>query len=435
MFGLTVLKRMIYCNYSDRNTQLLRYTYRIVSFWKKKGWIETMIAKKMRKYVEGSSVTRAMFEEGKKMAKIYGAENVFDFSLGNPSVEPPKAVRDSMIEILQKENPNKIHGYMSNAGHEEVREAIAASLNERFGTHFTLENIIMTVGAAGGLNVALKTILDPGDEVIAFVPYFGEYNNYVANYDGVMVPISPNIPDFQPNFEEFETKITAKTRAVIINTPNNPTGVIYSEETIQKLASIMEKKQKEFGTEIYLIADEPYRELAYDGAEVPYITKYYANTIVGYSYSKSLSLPGERIGYLVVPSEAADFENFISAASVATRILGFVNAPSLQQLAVAKCLEERTDISIYDKNRTLLYDKLTELGFTCAKPQGAFYMWIKTLEEDDSAFVKKAKEFQILMVPGSAFGCSGYARIAYCVDTEMLKRSFAAFEKLAECYK
>ena len=435
MFGLTVLKRMIYCNYSDRNTQLLRYTYRIVSFWKKKGWIETMIAKKMRKYVEGSSVTRAMFEEGKKMAKIYGAENVFDFSLGNPSVEPPKAVRDSMIEILQKENPNKIHGYMSNAGHEEVREDIAASLNERFGTHFTLENIIMTVGAAGGLNVALKTILDPGDEVIAFVPYFGEYNNYVANYDGVMVPISPNIPDFQPNFEEFETKITAKTRAVIINTPNNPTGVIYSEETIQKLASIMEKKQKEFGTEIYLIADEPYRELAYDGAEVPYITKYYANTIVGYSYSKSLSLPGERIGYLVVPSEAADFENFISAASVATRILGFVNAPSLQQLAVAKCLEERTDISIYDKNRTLLYDKLTELGFTCAKPQGAFYMWIKTLEEDDSAFVKKAKEFQILMVPGSAFGCSGYARIAYCVDTEMLKRSFAAFEKLAECYK
>ena len=239
-----------------------------------------MIAKKMLKYVEGSSVTRAMFEEGKRMAKLYGAENVYDFSLGNPSVEPPKAVKDSMIEILQEEKPNKVHGYMNNAGYEEVRAAIAESLNQKFGTSFGEKNILMTVGAAGGLNVILKTILDPGDEVIAFAPYFSEYNNYVANYDGKMVVISPNIPSFQPNLKEFAEKITAKTKVVIVNTPNNPTGVVYSEKTIQELAKILEEKQKEFGTAIYLIADEPYRELAYDGVEVPYLTKYYANTVL-----------------------------------------------------------------------------------------------------------------------------------------------------------
>lgn len=394
-----------------------------------------MIAKKMLKYVEGSSVTRAMFEEGKRMAKLYGAENVYDFSLGNPSVEPPKAVKDSMIEILQEEKPNKVHGYMNNAGYEEVRAAIAGSLNQKFGTSFGEKNILMTVGAAGGLNVILKTILDPGDEVIAFAPYFSEYNNYVANYDGKMVVISPNIPSFQPNLKEFAEKITAKTKAVIVNTPNNPTGVVYSEKTIQELAKILEEKQKEFGTAIYLIADEPYRELAYDGVEVPYLTKYYANTVVGYSYSKSLSLPGERIGYLVIPNEADDFDNLVNAATIANRILGFVNAPSLQQLTVAKCLQEATDVSAYDTNRRLLYDKLTELGFKCAKPEGAFYMWVKTKEPDDSAFVAKAKEFHLLLVPGSAFMCPGYVRIAYCVDTEMLKRSFAAFEQLAESYK
>jgi len=394
-----------------------------------------MIAKKMIKFVEGNSVTRAMFEEGKRMAQIYGAENVFDFSLGNPSVEPPKAVKESMIEILQEASPNKVHGYMNNAGHEEVREAIAKSLNQKFGTGFTGQNILMTVGAAGGLNVILKAILDPGDEVIAFAPYFGEYNNYVANFDGVMMAVSPHIPDFQPNLAEFEEKLTNKTKAVIINTPNNPTGVVYSEETIKKLAVILEKKQKEFGTAIYLIADEPYRELAYDGVEVPYLTKYYANTIVGYSYSKSLSLPGERIGYLVIPDDADDYENLWNAAVIANRILGFVNAPSLQQLAVAKCLEESTDVSAYDINRKLLYHKLQELGFACAKPEGAFYMWVKAMEPDDKAFVNKAKEYNLLLVPGSSFMCPGYVRIAYCVDKEMLERSFAAFEKLAGYYQ
>lgn len=394
-----------------------------------------MIAKKMAKYVEGSSVTRAMFEEGKRLAKLYGAENVFDFSLGNPSVEPPKAVAEQMKKILEEVHPNKIHGYMNNAGHEEVRAAIAASLNKKFGTSFGEKNIIMTVGAAGGLNVILKTLLDVDDEVIAFAPYFGEYNNYVANFDGKMVVVSPGIPDFQPNLKEFADKITERTKAVIVNTPNNPTGVVYSEETIQKMAQILEEKQKEFQTAIYLIADEPYRELAYDGIKVPYLTKYYDNTIVGYSYSKSLSLPGERIGYLVIPTEVDDFDNVVDAATIATRILGFVNAPSLQQLAVAECLEETTDISVYDMNRKLLYDKLVELGFECAKPEGAFYMWVKALEENDSAFVARAKEFNLLMVPGSAFMCPGYVRIAYCVDTEMLKRSFSAFEKLAESYR
>lgn len=394
-----------------------------------------MIAKKMVKFVEGNSVTRAMFEEGKRMAQVYGAENVYDFSLGNPSVEPPKAVRENMIEILQEVSQNKVHGYMNNAGHEEVREAIAKSLNQRFDTNFAEQNILMTVGAAGGLNVILKAILDPGDEVIAFAPYFGEYNNYVANFDGVMTAVSPHIPDFQPNLAEFEEKLTKRTKAVIINTPNNPTGVVYSEETIKNLAAVLEKKQREFGTAIYLIADEPYRELAYDGVEVPYLTKYYANTIVGYSYSKSLSLPGERIGYLVIPNEADDYENLWNAAVIANRILGFVNAPSLQQLAVAKCLEEATDISAYDTNRKLLYQKLTELGFECAKPEGAFYMWVKAIEPDDSAFAIKAKEYNLLLVPGSSFMCPGYVRIAYCVDKGMLERSFAAFEKLAAYYQ
>jgi aspartate aminotransferase len=391
-----------------------------------------MIAKRMLKYVEGSSVTRAMFEEGKRLASLYGAENVFDFSLGNPSVEPPLAVKEHIIKILNKLPPNKIHGYMNNAGHEEVREAVAMSLNQKFETNFDKMNIIMTVGAAGGLNVILKTILDAGDEVIAFAPYFGEYNNYVANYDGIMVAISPNIPSFQPNLEEFASKITEKTKAVIVNTPNNPTGVVYSEETIIKMAKILEEKQNKFGTAIYLISDEPYRELAYDGVKVPYLTKYYKNTIAGYSYSKSLSLPGERIGYLVIPREADDFENLVNAATIATRILGFVNAPSLQQLAVAECLNETTDITTYDTNRKLLYQKLTTLGFECAKPEGAFYMWVKTPNQDDNAFVAKAKEFNLLFVPGSAFMCPGYVRIAYCVDQTMLKRSFAFFEKLAE---
>lgn len=394
-----------------------------------------MIAKKMVDYVKGSSVTRAMFEEGKKMAEQFGAENVFDFSLGNPSVEPPLEIKEAIEQVLSEESPCFVHGYMNNSGYEEVRSAVADSLNQRFGISLQQENILMTVGAAGGLNVILKTLLDPEDEVIAFAPYFGEYNNYVANFDGNMVVISPNPPTFQPNLAEFEEKITARTKAVIINNPNNPTGVVYSGETIGKLAEILEKKQKEFGTAIYLISDEPYRELAYDCVEVPYLTKYYKNTIVGYSYSKSLSLPGERIGYLVIPSEIDDFENVVCAANIANRILGFVNAPSLMQLAVAKCLDVTTDLSIYDRNRKMLYDALTEYGYECVKPEGAFYLWVKSLEPDDGAFSVRAKEYNLLLVPGYSYMCPGYVRIAYCVDPAMIQRSLPAFKKLAESYQ
>lgn len=237
-----------------------------------------------------------------------------------------------------------------------------------------------------------------------------------------------------PDFKTFEEKITSRTKAVVINTPNNPTGVIYTEDTIKELAKILNSKQKEYGTQIYIISDEPYRELVYDDIEVPYVTNYYKNTVVCYSYSKSLSLPGERIGYLLIPDEVDDFENVVSAANVANRILGFVNAPSIMQLAVARCLDATSDISVYDTNRKLLYDKLTSLGFECVKPQGAFYLWVKTPTEDDLKFVDKAKEFNILLVPGSSFMCKGYVRIAYCVDTDMIKRSFAAFEKLAASY-
>ena len=395
-----------------------------------------MISKKMENMVANSSAIRAMFEEGNRLAKLYGAENVFDFSLGNPNVPAPAAVKKAIREILEEEDPIVLHGYTnSNAGYEDVRQAVAESLNERFGTVFAAHNITMTVGAAGGLNVIFKALLNPGDEVIAFAPYFGEYRSYTNNYDGVMVEISPNTVDFQPKLDEFEAKITPKTKIVIVNTPNNPTGVVYSEETIRKLASIMEAKQKEFGTEIYLVSDEPYRELAYDGVEVPYLTKYYANTIVGYSYSKSLSLPGERIGYLVIPDEAADSEKLISAANVATRILGFVNAPTLQQKVVKACLNEKTDISYYDRNRETLYQGLKDLGFECIKPEGAFYLFVKSPVEDERAFCQAAKKYNILIVPGSSFACPGYVRLAYCVSYETIINSLPKFAELAEEYR
>ncbi len=394
-----------------------------------------MISKKMENMVKNGSAIRAMFEEGKKMAAKYGAENVYDFSLGNPSVEPPKEIEEAVTKVLSDYKPNYIHGYMLNAGYEEVREKIADSLNKRFGTAFAARNIIMTVGAAGGMNVIMKSLLNPGDEVVVFSPYFGEYRSYASNFDAKIVEISPDTTSFQPKLDEFEAKLTDKTRIVIVNSPNNPTGVVYSEDTIKRIAAILEKKQKEFGAPIYLLSDEPYRELAFDGVEVPYLTKYYNNTIVGYSFSKSLSLPGERIGYLVIPDEAEDSENVISAAGVATRILGFVNAPSLMQLVVSKCLDAKVDLEVYNRNRELLYNSLIEYGYECVKPEGSFYLFVKALEEDDKAFVAKAKEHRLLIVPGSTFGCAGYVRIAYCVDYDMIKRSLPEFKALAEEYK
>lgn len=394
-----------------------------------------MIAEKMKGMVANSSAIRAMFEEGNRLAEIYGAENVYDFSLGNPNVPAPQAVKQAMIELLDESDPVVLHGYTnSNSGYADVRQTVAESVNERFGTAFTGENIVMTVGAAGGLNVIFKTLLDPGDEVIAFAPYFGEYRSYTNNYDGVLVEISPNTENFQPKLEEFEEKITPKTKIVIVNTPNNPTGVVYSEETIRKMTEIMEAKQKEYGTDIYLVSDEPYRELAYDGVEVPYLTKYYNNTIIGYSYSKSLSLPGERIGYLVIPDEVADSDDVKSAANVATRILGFVNAPTLQQKVVAKCINEKTDLTFYNRNRETLYNGLIDCGFECIKPQGAFYLFVKSPVENEKAFCEEAKKLHILMVPGSSFACPGYVRLAYCVSHETIVNSLPKFKELAKEY-
>ncbi|MBR4343017.1 MAG: pyridoxal phosphate-dependent aminotransferase [Lachnospiraceae bacterium] len=393
-----------------------------------------MISKKMENMVKNGSAIRAMFEEGKKMADKYGAENVYDFSLGNPSVEPPKEITEAIETVIKEYSPNYIHGYMLNPGYEEVRKKIADSINLRFGTGFTAKNIVMTVGAAGGMNVIMKSLLNPEDEVIVFSPYFGEYRSYTSNFDAKLVEISPDTATFQPKLDEFEAKITDRTRIVIVNSPNNPTGVVYSEDTIKKIAAILEKKQKEFGTSIYLLSDEPYRELAFDGVEVPYLTKYYNNTIVGYSFSKSLSLPGDRIGYLVIPDEADDSANIISAAGVATRILGFVNAPSLAQLVVSKCLDAKVDVEIYNRNRELLYNALLEYGYDCVKPEGAFYLFVKAFEADDKAFVAKAKEHRLLIVPGSTFGCAGYVRIAYCVDYNMIQRALPAFKALAEEY-
>ena len=393
-----------------------------------------MISEKMKPYVKNNSAIRMMFEEGNRLRAKYGADKVFDFSLGNPSVPAPDSVREAIIELVNTTDPTVLHGYMSNAGFEDVRQTIAESLNRRFDTKFSAKNLIMTVGAASGLNVILKTILNPGEEVIVFAPYFLEYGAYVRNYDGVLVEISPDTTTFQPNLAEFEKKITPKTKAVIVNTPHNPTGVVYSEETIRKLSAILEAKQKEFGTVIYLISDEPYRELAYDGVEVPYLTKYYNNTVVGYSYSKSLSLPGERIGYLVIPDEADGSEELISAATIANRTLGCVNAPSLIQKVVAKCVDAKTDLAAYDKNRQALYNGLKECGFECIKPQGAFYLFVKSPVEDEKAFCEAGKKYNILMVPGSSFACPGYVRLAYCVSYETIVNSLPEFKKLAAEY-
>ena len=393
-----------------------------------------MISEKMKPYVKNNSAIRMMFEEGNRLRAKYGADKVFDFSLGNPSVPAPDSVREAIIELVNTTDPTVLHGYMSNAGFEDVRQTIAESLNRRFDTKFSAKNLIMTVGAASGLNVVLKTILNPGEEVIVFAPYFLEYGAYVRNYDGVLVEVSPDTTTFQPNLAEFEQRITPKTRAVIVNTPHNPTGVVYSEETIKKLSAILEAKQKEFGTVIYLISDEPYRELAYDGVEVPYLTKYYNNTVVGYSYSKSLSLPGERIGYLVIPDEADGSEELISAATIANRTLGCVNAPSLIQKVVAKCVDAKTDLAAYDKNRQALYNGLKECGFECIKPQGAFYLFVKSPVEDEKAFCEAGKKYNILMVPGSSFACPGYVRLAYCVSYETIVNSLPEFKKLAAEY-
>lgn len=393
-----------------------------------------MVSKKIEKALQGSSAIRAMFNEGKEMAALYGAENVYDFSLGNPATPAPAKVNEAIKQAVDQLNPLELHGYMSNAGYEDVRKAMADNLNGRFGTDFTEKNIVMTVGAAGGLNIIFKTLLDPGDEVVVFAPYFGEYRAYAANFDAVIVEVAPDFESFQPDLQEFEKKLTAKMKVVLVNTPNNPTGVVYSEDTMKQIATILEKKEKEYGHEIYLVSDEPYRELVYDDVQELFLTKYYRNTIVGYSFSKSLSLPGERIGYVAVPNEVVDAQKILDGLEVSNRTLGFVNAPSLIQKAAAAAVEEKTDVDFYDRNRKLLYEGLTKLGFNCVKPQGAFYLWMKSPDEDEERFVENAKKYHIILVKGSAFACPGYVRMAYCVSPDMIQKSLPEFEKLAREY-
>lgn len=353
-----------------------------------------MIAEKMKELVANSSVIRKMFEEGKNLSEKYGAENVCDFSLGNPNLAAPDGIKNAIKSVIEEEDAVFVHGYMNNSGYEDVRKAVADSLNRRFGTEFGAENIVMTVGAAGGMNVAMKSLINPGDEIVAFAPFFGEYRCYASNVDAKLVVVPANEPSFLPDAEVFAKYITPKTKMVIINSPNNPTGVVYPESTIIALADVLREKQKEYGTEIYIFADEPYRELVYDDTvKVPFLTKYYDNTLVGYSWSKSLSLPGERIGYIAVSNKIANFEDLTSALNVATRILGFVNAPSLIQRVIARCVDDVADLEFYRKNRDMLYNGLSEMGYDCVKPDGAFYLWIKTPIEDDSEFAEIAKKY------------------------------------------
>lgn len=394
-----------------------------------------MISEKMKGFVAGSSAIRAMFEEGKRMAAEFGADHVYDFSLGNPNVPAPQAVKDAILDITENEDPVMLHGYMNNSGYEDVRQTIAEHLNKNFHTSFSAKNILMTVGAAGGLNVILKTLLNPGDEVVTISPYFGEYRSYVGNFDGVLVESPADPETFYPDFADLKKKITAKTKAMIINSPNNPTGVIYPESVIVELSQLLSEKESECGHPIYLISDEPYREIAFDGENVPWITGYYADSIVGSSFSKSLSLPGERIGYLVLPDSLDGAEDILAAANVANRILGFVNAPSLMQRVVARCIDVRSDVDFYLKNRDDLYLALIEDGYTVVHPDGAFYMWVKSPEEDERAFVDRLKKDEhILAVQGRSFGCKGWVRIAYCVAHETIEGALPGFQRVAEAY-
>ena len=393
-----------------------------------------MVSKQILEDISNSSAIRAMFIEGKALAEEVGRENVFDFSLGNPCTPVPEAYTQAMLEIIREEDSLELHGYMDNTGYPEVRKAVADSLNRRFKTRFDAGNIIMTVGAAGAINVILKVLFDPGDELMVFAPYFTEYRNYCGNWRGVLSVVEPDYETFQPDLADMERKLSPKTKAVMINNPVNPSGVIYSEETIQRIASLLEQKQQEYGHEIYLISDEPYRELVFDGKTTPFLTKYYRNTFVTYSFSKALSIPGDRIGYLVVPKEMADFDTVFQGLAIANRITGFINAPALMQKAVARCLEEKTDVDFYDRNRKRIYEALTGLGFSCVKPEGTFYMFLKSPEPDEKKFIEAAKKHHIILVNGTTFACPGYVRLAYCVPYEMLERSLPAFAALAAEY-
>jgi len=381
------------------------------------------------------SVIRELFEYGKKRAEVVGRENVYDFSLGNPSIPAPGIVNETIRDLTEELDSLSLHGYTSAQGDAGTRKAVADFLNKTHGTDFTAENFYMTMGAAASLSICFKALTcTPDDEIVVIAPFFPEYSVFIKAAGAKCVMVPADTENFQIRFDELASRITKNTKAVVINSPNNPSGAVYNEDTIKKLASVLSEKSKEFGNPIFIIADEPYREIAY-GVDVPFVTKYYDNTLVCYSYSKSLSLPGERIGWVLVPSQAAESDKLYAAVAGAGRALGYVCAPSMFQRVIAKCIGNTGDVDAYRQNRDILYDGLTKIGYHCYKPDGAFYMFVKALEDDSDAFSEKAKEEDILVVSAKGFGCPGWVRISYCVDKDMIERSLPAFERLYKKYQ
>lgn len=390
-----------------------------------------IVAEDMYRLGSQRSVIRDLFEYGKKLAAEIGAENVYDFSLGNPTVPAPELVNETIRQLTQTLDGITLHGYTSAQGDTGARQAVADYLNKMHGTHFKADDFYMAMGAAAALSLCFRALtVDSADEFITIAPFFPEYRVFVEAAGAKLVVVPADTKEFQIDFDELEKRISAHTKGIIINSPNNPSGAVYSEETIKKLAALLEKKEQEFGTSIFLLADEPYREIVYDGITVPFITKYYKNTLVCYSFSKSLSLPGERIGYVLVPEEVTDNKEVYAAIAGAGRSLGYVCAPSLFQKILPACIGQTGDVGEYKKNRDILYEGLTEIGYECFKPQGAFYLFVKAPVPDSEAFCEQAKEEHLLLVPADGFGCPGYVRISYCVDTEMIKRALPAFGRL-----
>lgn len=394
-----------------------------------------MINEAYKAMLGGKSVIRELSEYATARGAEIGYENVFDYSLGNPSVPCPQSFTDEMIALYQEAEPVALHGYSPSLGITSVRTAIAESLNRRFDMDYTTDCIFPTTGAAGALAHALRVVTKPGDEVITFAPYFPEYQPYVNGTGAHLTVVPADTENFQINFEAFEQALNPGTAAVLINTPNNPSGAVYSAETLTRLAEILRAKQVEYGHDIFLISDEPYREIVFDGGVQPYPSKFYDNTLSCYSYSKSLSLPGERIGYVLVPPAAADSKALYAAVCGAGRALGYVCAPSMFQRVAARCADQTSDIAVYQTNRDLLFNGLTSMGYHCVKPDGAFYLFPQTLEADDRAFSERAKKYDLLVVPGADFGAPGHMRISYCVKTETIERALPLFERLAKEYR
>lgn len=390
-----------------------------------------MINEVYKNMLKGKSIIRELSEYATERGKEIGYENVFDYSLGNPSVPTTQSYTDEIIRMHQQDNPMAIHGYSPSLGIENVRRTVAESLNRRFDMDYETKHIFMTSGAAGALAHAFRAVTKPGDEILTFAPYFPEYNPYVNLTGAVLKVVPANTENFQINFEAFEEMLTDKVTAVLVNTPNNPSGIAYSTETVQRLADTLYAKQKEYGHDIFLISDEPYREIVFAGADAPYVSKFYDNSISCYSFSKSLSLPGERIGYVAVNPRATDADIIAVMCGQISRGIGHNCPSSSVQLAVAKVIDETSDLSVYETNMNLLYDALTRIGFEVVKPGGTFYIFPKALEEDANAFCMKAKEYDLILVPSDNFGVPGYFRMAYCIDTEKVKRSIPVLEKFA----